>query len=473
MNDNGQRLLELCTRHDLCITNTLFDIRPHLKTSWRHPRSKLWHQLDLIITKTDNRKHVKLTRTYHSADCDTDHSLVACTIRAQPKKFHRAKPPGNQRINSLRVADPKLAEEYSQKLQETLPGHTEGTIEEKWATLQDTIYSQAKATFGTNQGSSQDWFKANTNKIAPVLDQKRKALLRHKKRPTTSSKQRLKSTRKQSRRTARRCANDHWMELSQEIQQAADTGNIRGMYEGIKKATGPTSKKTAPLKDLQGNVITDKTKQMNRWVEHYGELYSRETKVTDAAIDAVEELPSMPELDSLPTMEELMKAINSLPARKAPGKDGISAEIIKAARGHLAPHLLDLLQQCWKEGRVPQDMKDSVIVTLYKNKGDRSDCNNHRGISLMSIVGKCFARVVLTRLQKIAERVYPESQCGFRAKRSTTDMIFSFRQLQEKCREQHQPLYVAFIDLTKAFDLVSRETVYSSFCRRLDVHQGC
>ena len=78
----------------------------------------------------------------------------------------------------------------------------------------------------------------------------------------------------------------------------------------------------------------------------------------------------------------------------------------------------------------------------------------------MSIVGKCFARVVLMRLQKIAERVYPESQCGFRAKRSTTDMIFSFRQLQEKCREQHQPLYVAFIDLTKAFDLVSRDGLF-------------
>ena len=460
MNDNGQRLLELCTRHDLCISNTLFDIRPHLKTSWRHPRSKLWHQLDLIITKNDNRKNVKLTRTYHSADCDTDHSLVACTIRAQPKKFHRAKPPGNQRINSSKVVNSKLAEDYSRKLQETLPGITEGSAEEKWATLQEVIYTQAKATFGTNGGSSQDWFKANEDKITPVLDQKRRALLRHKKRPTTSSKQSLMIIRKQARRTARRCANDYWMKLSQEIQQAADSGNIRGMYEGIKKATGPTSKKTAPLKDLQGNVITDKTKQMHRWVEHYGELYSRETKVTDAAIDAVEELPNMPELDTLPTMEELMKAINSLPARKAPGKDGISAEIIKAAKGHLAPHLLDLLQQCWKEGSVPQDMKDSVIVTLYKNKGDRSDCNNHRGISLMSIVGKCFARVVLMRLQKIAERVYPESQCGFRAKRSTTDMIFSFRQLQEKCREQHQPLYVAFIDLTKAFDLVSRDGLF-------------
>ena len=113
------------------------------------------------------------------------------------------------------------------------------------------------------------------------------------------------------------------------------------------------------------------------------------------------------------------------------------------------------------EGRVPQDMRDSMIVTLYKNKGDRSDCNNYRGISLLSIVGKVYARVLLTRLQTLAERVYPESQCGFRAGRSTTDMIFSVRQLQEKCREQQQPLYLAFVDLTKAFDLVSRSGLFS------------
>ena len=85
---------------------------------------------------------------------------------------------------------------------------------------------------------------------------------------------------------------------------------------------------------------------------------------------------------------------------------------------------------------------------------------NSQGISLMSIVGKCFARVALKRLQKIAEKVYPESQCGFRSKRSTTDMVFSLRQLQEKCREQGKPLYMAFIDLTKAFDLVSRDGLF-------------
>jgi len=106
-------------------------------------------------------------------------------------------------------------------------------------------------------------------------------------------------------------------------------------------------------------------------------------------------------------------------------------------------------------------MRDAKIVTLYKNKGDRSDCNNYRGTSLLSIVGKAFARVVLNRLEALADRVYPESQCEFRTNRSTTDMVFSLGQLQEKCREQRRPLYLAFIDLTKAFDLVSRSGLFA------------
>ncbi len=106
-------------------------------------------------------------------------------------------------------------------------------------------------------------------------------------------------------------------------------------------------------------------------------------------------------------------------------------------------------------------MRDANIITLYKNKGDRSDCNNYRGISLLSTVGKVFTRVVLYRHQVLAELVYPEAQCGFRSQRSPIDMIFSLRQLQENCREQRQPLYIAFIDLTKAFDLVSRKGLFT------------
>ena len=81
---------------------------------------------------------------------------------------------------------------------------------------------------------------------------------------------------------------------------------------------------------------------------------------------------------------------------------------------------------------MPQNIRNANIMTLFKNKGDRSDCNNYRGISLLNLVGKVLARVVLSRLQLLAERINPEAQCKFRAGRSRIVMIFSLRQLQEK-----------------------------------------
>ena len=134
-------------------------------------------------------------------------------------------------------------------------------------------------------------------------------------------------------------------------------------------------------------------------------------------------------------------------------------DLIKHCKTKLLLPLHEVICQCWQEGSVPQDRRDSNLNTIYKNKGERNDYNNYRGISLRSIVGKVFARVLVMRLQKLAERIYPESQCGFRAERSTIYMVFSLPQLQEKCREQRMPLtlYIAFIYLTKAFDLVSRD----------------
>ena len=180
----------------------------------------------------------------------------------------------------------------------------------------------------------------------------------------------------------------------------------------------------------------DKGQQLERWVEHYSDFYPRENIVPPSALDAVECLPTIEELDTEPTLEELSRAIDSLASGKAPDSDGIPPDLIHHCKTALLHSLHVLLCQCWQEGAVPQDMRDAKIITLLKNNGDRSDCNNYRGISFLRVIGKVFAKVILIRLQKLAERVYPESQCGFRAVRSTVDMVFSFRQLLEKCSEQ-------------------------------------
>ncbi len=86
---------------------------------------------------------------------------------------------------------------------------------------------------------------------------------------------------------------------------------------------------------------------MERWAEHYHQLYSRENVVTDTVLESTTPLPEMKELDALPTVDELSKAIDSLAHGKAPGSDGIPPEVIKAGqKSVLLDCLHDLLLQC-------------------------------------------------------------------------------------------------------------------------------
>ena len=155
-------------------------------------------------------------------------------------------------------------------------------------------------------------------------------------------------------------------------------------------------------------------------------------------------------------MDEMVRAIKGLKDGKAPSGDGIPAEERKYGVANLSNRLHRWIIKVWEEGQVPQAWKDANIVTIYK-KGDRTECGNYRGISLLSAAGKIFARILLNRLSShITPEVVPDTQCGFRSNRRTVDMIFCLRQLREKCIEQDRPLYIVFVDFTKAFDTVGR-----------------
>ena len=127
----------------------------------------------------------------------------------------------------------------------------------------------------------------------------------------------------------------------------------------------------------------------------------------------------------------------------------------------LLEQLSSLLRSIWEAGQVPQDFKDASIVHIYKRKEDKTSCDNHGGISLLCIAGKFLARTILNRLiTHIADSIVPESQCGFRAGRGTSDMVFAVRQLQEECCEQNQELHLVFLDPLKAFDTVNQNGLW-------------
>ena len=139
----------------------------------------------------------------------------------------------------------------------------------------------------------------------------------------------------------------------------------------------------------------------------------------------------------MPQFQTMTSLVNSpsIEYDKASGEDSISVELVKRCESVLLPSIHRLILRCWEEGRIPQDFKGARIVTVYKNKGNKSNCSNYRGISMLSATGKLFARVVLKKLQVLVDEVCPESQSGFRRDRSTIDMLFTLSLLKEKCRE--------------------------------------
>ena len=98
---------------------------------------------------------------------------------------------------------------------------------------------------------------------------------------------------------------------------------------------------------------------------------------------------------------------------------------------------------------MPQQWKDAIIMILYKKK-DWTECGNYRGISLVAHAGKILLKIIAPRLSGYCERVeiLSEEQSGFRPNRSTMDMMFVVRRLQELARKKRIPLYVCFISLT-------------------------
>ena len=80
---------------------------------------------------------------------------------------------------------------------------------------------------------------------------------------------------------------------------------------------------------------------------------------------------------------------------------------------------------------MPEEWKESIIVPIY-NKDDKTDCNNCRGISLLSSMYKILSKILLSRLAPYAEQIVKEHQSGFRRNSATTDHIFCISQILEK-----------------------------------------
>jgi hypothetical protein len=103
---------------------------------------------------------------------------------------------------------------------------------------------------------------------------------------------------------------------------------------------------------------------------------------------------------------------------------------------------------------------------MYK-KGDKTDCNNYRGISPIATAYRILSNILLARLTPYVNEIIGDHQFGFRRNRSTMDQIFFIQQILEKKWEYNGTVHELFIDIKKAYDLIKREVLYKHFSRIL------
>jgi hypothetical protein len=166
-----------------------------------------------------------------------------------------------------------------------------------------------------------------------------------------------------------------------------------------------------------------------------------------------------------PSRVEVEIAIGKLKSYKSPGTDNIPTELIKAGGETLCSEIHKLICSVWNKEELPQQWKESITVPVHK-KGDKTDCNNYQGISLLSTAYKILSNILLARLTPYVKEVIGDHQCGLRRNRSITDQIFYIWQTLEKKWEYNGTVHQLFIDFKKAYDSV-KEKFFTIFCLNL------
>jgi hypothetical protein len=174
-------------------------------------------------------------------------------------------------------------------------------------------------------------------------------------------------------------------------------------------------------------------------------------------MDVLTAEPLMPKL----SLVEVEIAIGKLKCCKSPGTGNIPAELIKAVGETLYSEIHRLVCCIWNKEELPLQWKESIIVPIYK-KGDKTHCNNYRGISLLSTAYKILSNSLLARLTPFVNEIIGDHQCGFRCNGSTMDQIFYIRQILEKEIGVKLDSASLFIDFKKAYNSIKREVLYNN-----------
>jgi hypothetical protein len=181
----------------------------------------------------------------------------------------------------------------------------------------------------------------------------------------------------------------------------------------------------------------------------------------------IEENPSFAETltndicNSPITLEEIEVHLKKLKNQKAAGADGLSGEFLKYVSDDIGPTLYSLFNSIFERGEWPTKWAEGIIHPVHK-KASINVPDNYRKITVMPVMGKVLESILNSRLvfRNLTLEMDDPLQFGFKADARTSDNLFILQSIINRQKFKNKPVYVCFVDFTKAFDYVSRYPLY-------------
>lgn len=456
-NDNGLRLTETAAANNMLIKSTMFPHKDIHKQTWVSNDHITRNQIDHIIVDARHSNNIIDVRSLRGIDGDTDHYLVRAKVKSRISSHKYNKTTINPQWNMDEIHSAENQRNYREQLEQTLNSEREDKdIEQLWEATAEIITKTADKIFGrSKQKRAKTWYDEECRKQLEKRQTVRKTWIQLQ---TDQSKKEYDDCRKETRKIIRTKKRNYEQQKYENMERDRPKPGSREFYKAISsEKRGHRTNSIHTLRDNQGRMIIDGREITEEWKKYFRDLLNiiqEEQHKEEIYITA-----DMPVKN--PSFEETQRALNKLKNHKAPGTDGIPAELLKYGGDALHRRIHQLITHIWLEERTPARWKENIIVPIHK-KGDKTKCANYRGISLLNTAYKTLSNIILSRLIPYAENVLGEYQAGFRANRSTIDQLFTLRQLLEKGWEYNRPIHNLFIDFRQAYDSVERSQVWNA-----------
>src|ERR1700733_229235 len=425
------------------------------KWTWESPDGRTRNMIDLVLVNNRWKSAVTKCRTFSGPDIASDHKLVMAGFRIKLKKTHREAMnkrfdiPGLREIDTRREFNNQLHNRWEQNKKTNA-----STTEEIWKEIRTAFTETAQQVLGQkNRREKKPWI---TKKVLEMSDERRN--MKKERKLSEENRKKYNKITRLIKKKAKNCKKAWLEEKCSEIENNTGGPNTGKIFQTVKEICGSANTRLITVKSKEGKLLNDKKEIKQRWKQYYEELYNNGNPVDRTVI---KELPIWNEHEKMESIlrEEIEMAIKNLKTKKAPGEDNITAEMIQAGGDCSTEMLHTLYYQIYRSKECPKDWGKAIIVPIHK-KGDKTECNNYRAISLLSIPGKVYTKVIQQRLRRYVEQAMSEEQAGFRKGRSTINQIFVIRQISEKYIEKNRTLYNNFIDYKQAFDSVWQEGLW-------------